>query len=265
MTTDYKYRSDVLKDTEYITQLRNVNRSISAHAQLLESGQVIYSPYDIDTAHNLDGVLFSQDAKKYLTAQKIISAQNRRITRLNRHLKAYLNQSLPVNFLTFTFSPETLEKTNDTTRRKAVTTYLKSQCKYYIANKDFGEKNGREHYHAVVVGNVDLTAWHYGIINVQTVSNRKQLTRTNVPKRYKDLDLKTQVDLMKRDTEKKLSKYVAKLTNHAIKETAKRSAIIYSKKQPHFYELIECDASECEAIEKAIQRNVRVEQLIVEA
>ena len=265
MSINYEYRSEVLNDTEYIAQLRKVNRSISAYAQLLETGQVLYSPYDIDTAHQLDGVLFRQDTKKYVTAQKIISAQNRRISRLKRHLKAYLNQSSPVNFLTFTFAPETLEKTNDTTRRKAVTTFLKSQCKYYIANKDYGGKNGREHYHAVVVGNVDLKAWDYGIINVQTVANRKQLTRKKIPKRYKDLDAKTQLDFMKRDTESKLAKYVAKLSNHAVKNTTKRSAIIYSKKQPVYYELLPCDSSEIEAFEKAIQNNVRVEQLSVEA
>ena len=77
--------------------------------------------------------------------------------------------------------------------------------------------------------------------------------------------MKTQLDLMKRDTESKLSKYVAKLTNHAVKKSAKRSAIIYSKKQPIFYDLTPCDTSECEAFENAINRNVRVEQLSVEA
>lgn len=71
-----------------------------------------------------------------------------------------------------------------------------------------GLKNGREHYHAVVVpknGNLELKQWHsYGAIKCERI-------------RYKD------------NSEKRLATYISKLTNHAIKHTAKQNRIIYSR------------------------------------
>ena len=51
----------------------------------------------------------------------------------------------------------------------------------------------------------------------------------SIPKRYKDLPIDTAREFMRLDDEKRLSKYIAKLTNHAIKETASGSRIIYGR------------------------------------
>ena len=112
-------------------------------------------------------------------------------------------------FLTLTFTDETLAKTNDETRRKYVRRYLKEQCSCYVANIDFGSENGREHYHALVepIGDaIDYEPWHeYGCIKGEVVrSTKDDVVRT--------------------------TKYVAKLTNHALKETAGISPrLIYSR------------------------------------
>ena len=78
----------------------------------------------------------------------------------------------------------------------------------YVANIDYGSKNKREHYHALInCDKVDFKSWRkYGNINAKRVRN-------------KDIE----------SDKTKLSKYIAKLSNHAIKETTKRSCLIYSR------------------------------------
>lgn len=112
-------------------------------------------------------------------------------------------------FVTLTFNNDTLETTNEKTRRVYVARYLKSQSLHYIANVDYGKENEREHYHAIVFGTCKLNDWRkYGNINVKKV----RITPTNEEK-----------------TVTKVSKYISKLTNHAIKNTTKGKRMIYSK------------------------------------
>ena len=126
-----------------------------------------------------------------------------------RRLKEKMLQSVLSNnalFLTLTFNSDTIARTTIPTRRRYVARYLKSQSAFYIANIDFGARNGREHYHAVVVGqSIDYKAWHSlgAIKGLKIAPTRNDTTR--------------------------VSKYVAKLTNHAIKETTKQFRLIYSR------------------------------------
>lgn len=127
-------------------------------------------------------------------------------TRRLRHKIIDSVQSGSAIFLTLTFSDDTLSKTTFETRRRYVSRYLKKVSSLYVANLDYGSKNGREHYHAVVVSpGADLKSWHdYGAINARKIrSTTKDAT--------------------------KVSKYVSKLTNHAIKETASPNRMIYSR------------------------------------
>jgi hypothetical protein len=142
----------------------------------------------------------------WLIAQRLNVNEYKRVKRLkDKMLNSVLsNQAI---FLTLTFTDDTIAKTTNLTRRRYVSRYLKSQSNYYIANRDFGATNAREHYHAVVISKkVDYSMWRkYGAIN----SKRIAPTQTsNV----------------------RVSKYVAKLSNHAIKETATQQRLIYSKK-----------------------------------
>lgn len=231
---DYNKRAELLSDVSFMQDVRNIRRAETAHYYLHESGCIIKTKLDFDTSQQMRCFFNATRHEDLTEAEKIISSQNRRISRLRSRITLFLNCKEPTNFLTLTFSDTILQNSTPEERRRYVVRYLKSQSAHYIANLDFGELNGREHYHAVILGNVDLEPWRqYGAINVQNVGNRKELTRKTVPKRYKDLDEETATTLMRRDTEKKLAKYVAKLTNHAIKKTTKRSAIIYSRKMPN--------------------------------
>jgi hypothetical protein len=139
-------------------------------------------------------------------AHKLNSASRQRVKRLRGRVEDVILNGNAI-FLTLTFTDEVLEKTSPETRRKYVTRFLKSQCAFYVANLDCGSQNHREHYHAIVQPNgekIDLAAWEYGAINSKRVHASEQ-----APLR--------------------LSKYVAKISNHALKDTAKCSRLIYSR------------------------------------
>lgn len=138
---------------------------------------------------------------------RINKASYERVKRLRERIKSMLLKG-PCLFLTLTFNDDTLSNTTDKQRRVAVVRYLKQFNCDYVANIDFGSKNHREHYHAVICSkSIDMSSWRkYGNINIERVRNRK----------------------IECDGER-LSKYVAKLSNHCIKETTKRCSLIYSR------------------------------------
>ena len=138
-------------------------------------------------------------------ARKINDANYHRVKRLKERIQKYLSMGECI-WLTLTFNDNTLAKTTQEKRRRLVRDYLKHISPFYVANIDFGKENEREHYHAVVVGSyVDMNLWKkYGFAYTERIKNH----------------LTTSV---------KLSKYVSKLTNHAIKETTKRAVYVYSR------------------------------------
>lgn len=137
--------------------------------------------------------------KKYKAIREVTRRVRRKITEIIVFC--------PSSFLTLTFNDAVLSNTTEETRRTYVRKFLKSISDNYVANIDYGKKNEREHYHAVVEGqNLDLSAWTYGFIHAQKVGYSELLTDTA-----------------------RLSKYINKLSNHATKETTKRKKIIYSR------------------------------------
>ncbi len=148
---------------------------------------------------------FCSDIEKYEywhEGEKINNAKNQRATRLRKRIQAILQS--PSVFLTLTFAPDVVKSTSAKTRRTYVARFLK-ECgaEKYVANIDFGEQNGTEHYHAVIgLQRIDFSKWTYGNID------GKAITQPN-PKR--------------------LARYIAKLTNHAIKATTRGCRVIYSR------------------------------------
>lgn len=138
------------------------------------------------------------------SAQLVNQSSVKRIQRIKHRIANSILTGQAI-FTTLTFNDKTLNSTTPQTRRKYVTLYLKANCSHYVANIDYGKLNEREHYHAINIGELNLSQWHkYGAIKVERIG-------------------KTDKDITK------LAKYVAKLTNHAIKETTKAPRIIYSR------------------------------------
>lgn len=144
-----------------------------------------------------------EDNELYEEAIKVNKASQARRKRLSKRIGNWL-KNYDCIFLTLTFRDDVLEATSEDTRRRYVTRALKKMSNRYVANIDYGEKNEREHYHAVVVSTkVDNELWPYGLINFKKIHGC--------------------------NSEIRLAKYITKITNHALKETAKGAKVIYSK------------------------------------
>lgn len=197
---DYELKAHVIS-TGLVDEYRKIQGALFRGPSVPPkySGQL-----DFDTALYERNFLSENQPEEWLEAKRCSNNDYHRVTRLQSRIAYFLSRGSCL-FLTLTFSDETLSKTSEKTRRVYVTRYLKSVCKYYVANVDYGAKNGREHYHALVVADkIDYTGWHqYGAIN------GKKIAGCSEPK--------------------KLARYISKLTNHAIKATNKRCVIIYSK------------------------------------
>ena len=189
---------------------RQVSKSIYYHIYPNEN----YIPeMSYELAVHYENYYMTKHKELWLEARKINNAMYDKV----RHLKNYIKTMLSYGdciFLTFTFTDKILNNTTALTRRNYVQRYLRRYNTLYVANKDFGKKNGREHYHAVIlVDRVDNKLWKCGAIDFERVKSTNDFT--------------------------KLAKYVAKLTNHAIKETTKRNCMLYSRMTFVEYEKIQ--------------------------
>lgn len=199
---DYAKKAEVIRSGLCTTE-KQVSRAFYAQMLLDTTGEYIYSEMDTQRAEELQLYHRMFNLENWQEAHRINKASYARVKRLKTRIAAML-ESGECLFLTLTFTDATLAKTTEDTRRQAVRRYLKSFGVPYVANIDYGKKNGREHYHAVIqTDHVYYSAYTYGAINGERIRSAEDYV--------------------------KLSKYVAKLTNHAIKETNKRQVIIYSK------------------------------------
>ena len=142
------------------------------------------------------------------TTFKIAHNLNRASYQRTARLKERIGEAVASGsayFLTITFNNDTLAKTNEKTRRKYISRWLKSLTPFYVANIDYGKTTAREHYHAIITADAPPPkTWSYGFIDILKVATSETDT-------------------------KRVSKYISKLTNHAIKNTTKSKRIIYSR------------------------------------
>ena len=125
---------------------------------------------------------FSEEKKKY---RRLVSKRYR----IKEDIKKLLEKDCI--FLTLTFDVKHIDMLD---KRRSVVRWLKGLKCNYLGNVDYGEENGRIHYHVIVqTDNVDYASYKYGAINGERIKVKK-------------------VDALK--------KYIVKLTNHACKKSA---------------------------------------------
>ena len=208
--TDYAFKGYVLRNySDLISNYKKAKLHDYAVSMYLNEGIVLNSlnSDSVSLAELQNECIYNELGNVYNEIAKIENASCHRATRLRSRIEKMLLNGECL-FLTLTFNDETLNNTSADTRRQYVRKYLKRFKCSYVANIDFGKENGREHYHAVInTSRIELKDWRiYGNINVERVrNNRIELSKT------------------------RLSKYISKLSNHAIKETTKRSCLIYSR------------------------------------
>ena len=147
------------------------------------------------------------------SAQQFNKSRYARVERLKERITKYLLMDKCI-FVTLTFNEDTMKKTNQTTRRKYVARFLRSISDNYVANIDYGvddKYTHREHYHALIVKDFIFDKWDYGFAWFEIVR----------------LDGNSSSEL--------LAKYISKLTNHAIKLSARYSYYIYSRSSSIIY------------------------------
>lgn len=200
---DYKYKAFVL-DKRLDKSINKISYAFYNHMLDDVFGCVtlnILDRYSLDCW--LQSIIEKYGICSVIESIRINNSRYHRVKRLRDRVESII--SYESYFLTLTFNNKTLSTTSVKTRREYVTRFLKSLSNNYVANIDFGKKKGREHYHAVIQCNMfDKKLWPYGFIDIEKVF----------------------LDDFASD---KLSKYVSKLTNHAIKETTRRNSIIYPK------------------------------------
>lgn len=217
---DYQLKSDVLK-----SGLPKLQRQVS-RAIFLGNNRNEETPEGVYTLHDaltINANMVESNPLYWNESRKINQATYKRTERLRDKIESMFalqafDNDLKLIFMTFTFNDKALE-TKQETRRTYVARYLKENSPLdYIANIDFGSdkeyidhkgniRKGtkREHYHAIALvrNKYSCTKWANGSVDFETVRKNSSPTA--------------------------LGKYVSKLTNHAIKESTKRQALIYCR------------------------------------
>jgi hypothetical protein len=212
---DYFYKAFVLENypeflkkfqiasyNEYAIDNFNYYGVVDKHIVKLVKNGVLNDVYTtVDLLQEING-----NTRLLLELSRIHEASKKKLTRLF-HKVGQIVVSDDSTFITLTFNDRTLNRTSQETRRRYVSRFLKSLNCEYVGNIDFGEENEREHYHAVISCRIPqdkAKIWRrYGNINFEKVRH----TTDNV----------------------KLSKYIVKLSNHAIKDSTKRVCLLYSR------------------------------------
>lgn len=197
MKPNYELKSAIL-NSDYLKEYKDINKAIYNFMY----DKNIATPYNYEQALNKQFELFYNNDEIYKECKRIDKAFLNRKQRLKSRIFNMLEKGT-CYFLTLTFEDNFINL-KDNTKRRYVTDYLKSISNIYIANQDFGSKTNREHYHAIILADSIDINWKYGFqCNLKCYGNK----------------------------DNKLGIYVAKLSNHAIKNTNKRSVMIYSKCQ----------------------------------
>lgn len=202
---DNAFKQKVLlnKIDEKVAKIKSDNYHKTALKYYLDCYGEIYSIVPIGTWHEM--IRPYRDGYNPIDCADRLNESKYRKAKKVRDKITDLVLSRSALFITLTFNDKTMAKTDTEKRRRLVQRYLKANCKKYVANIDFGKTNGREHYHAVVSNDLVLSNWFkYGSIDVMHVKPFES-------------------------SPKALSKYITKLTNHALKVGSVAPRLIYSR------------------------------------
>lgn len=208
---NYELKAKVLKDGWVEAQKKYSLTQFKKGQELkafYENGEIVELWKPLDPAQEkFYKFMFSQEENKiyWKEAERVNNASYHRTKRLKLKILNMLTSGSCI-FLTLTFKNDVLENTSQETRKRYVARALKTMSNSYIANIDYGKKNEREHYHAIILADkVSQDYWKYGNLDYEKVRANEETSPV------------------------KIAKYITKLTNHAIKETVKQNRLIYSR------------------------------------
>ena len=146
-------------------------------------------------------------------ALRLLKSYYAKLNRLKKRLKIMDVESVhskgqkKIYFLTLTLNEKSINIKKDT-MRKYIQRFLRKNCLRYFANLDYGKENGRPHFHAVVQVDKRIDFTYY--LNKFGFYFYERVKTDTIDK-------------------KRITKYITKLSLHAIKDTASIDRIIYSR------------------------------------
>ena len=238
----YSYELNVVRKYKRAEHLRDkISNFRQNHMWIRDDEEKCYKAVNPETGDVFVGYTFEEqdfvkrwipegeaikDKSRFLFNEcyRICNSEVARRKRLRKRVESIM-ASGNTYFITLTFSNDTLNSTKPEIRRIYVARFLSTISDNYVGNIDFGKLNGREHYHAVLSSD-KLNDMKY------TYDNRygwicKEASQFDEWSKRGFYSIKS---CGTSDTDKKkLASYTGKLVNHAIKETTKRNALIYSR------------------------------------
>lgn len=155
--------------------------------------------------HNID---FIPD----INLERKLKARYMKVSRIKKRLIYLLTRYDFIYFVTFTFDDKLINKC-DRTKRDLIKSSLLSfdNDVKFILNIDYGKKTVREHYHCIVATN------NNSCLSIHLKNSYPCFTKTELcNKKGSDLN--------------RLSKYINKLTNHALKDSTHNKRIYFNFK-----------------------------------
>lgn len=158
----------------------------------------------------LCNALFDMTPMEVVECERIRKNTYQQIKKIHDHLCFLCDGNWDLFFMTFTFNDKTLETTTRKTRRDRISRLLNDFSEDYILNIDYGEKNEREHFHAIVCisdsKNKSYPIEKKGYVNFPYFDDK-----------YKYGYYSAELCRITPDDKKRLSGYISKLTLHSIK------------------------------------------------
>lgn len=171
--------------------------------------------YNKQRKFNFDNGVVEEPILEY---ERILKARYNKISRIKKRFLYLLCNYKNVYFVTFTLNDYYINLC-DRSRKDSIKDSLYSfdDDIKYIINIDYGKKTERLHYHGIIATDSDLNLKNFLDISYPSFSYTEKI-------RISDNDYK------------KVSKYLNKLSNHACKDTTKRSRVLYNFKGYDLYD-----------------------------
>lgn len=166
--------------------------------------------------------------RSYYVCRAIYNNHRSRSARLKKKIEKWNNIG-HLYFVTLTFSDAALVRTSYESRRKAVQRFFCDLDVLYCANIDFGGRNGREHYHAVLCTSEVFPG---SLVKCQNIMFLRSPLFEFWERNYGYYNLQP-VSLNPETCDScRIAKYISKLTNHALKNTATGFRFLCNRKIP---------------------------------
>lgn len=109
-------------------------------------------------------VVYGGNCVDFPEIRKAVNSRKSKLKRSRKYIFEMAQSYESLDFLTLTFTDDVLLRTSERTRHRYVASHLNEYYRDYYANVDYGEKNHREHYHAVVAPYPEkpCPVWQYG-------------------------------------------------------------------------------------------------------